>query len=218
MNVSAQWQFDLPGHARPGDGDLAERWYPDIQSAWPKCTSPRVYDPIDGIRAVVIHGTQGSSSSGAVSVMHAGKASFHWLVPDENEDAHGKFAWACVPEARAAWHVRNSASHPEVWNGENRINHFSLGIEIVNAQDKKDPFSDWQVEMTARIVRYCWLKYPNLKHVVAHARLDPDRRKDPTELFPWERFRSLVLTGSDARLVAAQTDGDDDAGGYAVYG
>ena len=216
MNVSANWQFDLPSGALPGDADLSERWYPGIQAVWPKCTSPRLHDPIEGIRTIVIHGTAGSSSSGAVSVMHEGKASFHWLVPDENEQAHGSYAWSCVPEARAAWHVRNSASHPDVWNGEHKINHFSLGIEIVNAQDKQDPFSDWQVQMTARIVRYCWLKYPNLRHVVAHARLDPGHREDPTELFPWAKFRSLVLTGNENHVVA---DAEPMAtGGYQIFG
>jgi N-acetyl-anhydromuramyl-L-alanine amidase AmpD len=214
MNVSANWQFDLPVGTKPEDGNLSERWYPGIQSSWDICTSRRLFDPIEGIRAIVIHGTAGSSSSGAVSVMHEGKASFHWLIPDENEDAHGHHAWACVPEVRAAWHVRNSASHPDVWNGERKINHYSLGIEVVNAQDMRDPFSDWQVRMTAQIVRYCWLKYPNLKHVVAHARLDPTRREDPTELFPWGRFRSLVLAGNADEVVA---DAEEDVG-FRAYG
>jgi N-acetylmuramoyl-L-alanine amidase len=122
-------------------------------------------DPILGIRAVVIHATAGSSSEGAVSVIRAGAASFHWLVPDENEEAHGQFVWACIPEARAAWHVRNACSHPSVNDGATRANHWSLGIEVVNSQ-VQDPFSDWQIEATAQIVRYCWAKYPNLKHVV----------------------------------------------------
>jgi N-acetylmuramoyl-L-alanine amidase len=59
-----------------------------------------------------------------------------------------------------------------------------------------DAFSAWQVEVTARIVRYCWAKYPNLVHVVSHAKLDPTRRSDPGADFPWVRFRQLVLDGS----------------------
>ncbi|MEN3792922.1 N-acetylmuramoyl-L-alanine amidase [Fulvimarina sp. MAC3] len=217
MNVSRTWQFDLPNGAKPDDEDLSERWYPNIQDTWANCTSTRLYDPIEGIRAVVIHGTAGSSSDGAVSVMRAGRASFHWLVPDENENAHGHHVWACAPETRAAWHVRNSASHPDVWNGEKKVNHFSLGIEVVNAQDDRDPFSSWQIEATAAIVRYCWLKYPNLKHVVAHAKLDPDRRSDPRKLFPWDRFKSLVLGGSQSDAQVANLR-SEETGGYAVYG
>ncbi len=107
-----------------------------------------------------------------------------------------------MPEALAAWHVRNTASHPDVNDGAKRVNHWSLGIEVVNKQEV-DPFSAWQVEITARIVRHCWAKYPNLAHVVSHAKLDPDRRTDPGTLFDWSRFKHLVLDGeADAIPVA----------------
>ncbi len=141
----------------------------------------------------MIHATDGSSSSGAVSVIESREASFHWLVPDEDEPEHGQYAWACIPEHRAAWHVQNSCHNPDVWNDHNRVNRFSLGIEIVNAQTPSDPFSDWQVGMAAEIVRHCWAKYPNLRHVVSHAKLDPTRRSDPGTAFPWESFRQRVL-------------------------
>ncbi len=193
MSLPRTWQFDLPGTNRPANVLIPERWYPGIQPVWPHCTSSRIYDAINGVRAVVIHATAGSSSEGAISVMRAGRASFHWLVPDENEQQHGHVVWACVPEARAAWHVRNNKTHPDVWNGRNRVNHYSLGIEVVNLQTPSDTFSNWQVAMTARIVRYCWEKYPNLRHVVTHAKLDPDRRRDPGTNFPWQTFKDLVL-------------------------
>lgn len=196
MNDPKKYQLNLPSIGRPDDVVLNEVWYPGIKDFWDDCTSERSVDRILGIKAIVIHATAGSSSSGAVSVMVDGKASFHWLVPDENEDQHGQLVWACAPETRAAWHVRNSCSHPDVNGGAKKVNHWSLGIEIVNSQIN-DPFSDWQVEATARIVRYCWAKYPNLVHVVSHAKLDPDRRKDPGISFPWDRFKDLVLNGAN---------------------
>ena len=141
----------------------------------------------------MIHATAGGSSAGAVSVMHAGNASFHWLVPDEDEQQHGHFAWACAPETLAAFHVRNSKFHPDVNDGAKLVNHWSMGVEVVNRQISSDTFSDWQVTMTARIVRFCWAKYPNLKHVVSHSKLDPERRTDPGAHFPWDDFRNQVL-------------------------
>lgn len=209
MSDPKLYQFNLPKSGRPTEVALVEPWYPGIQQYWANCTSKRIVDPIMGIRAVVIHATAGSSSAGAISVMKRAKnpASFHWLVPDEDEAQHGHLVWACAPEALAAWHVRNAASHPDVNDGAKRVNHWSLGIEVVNAQ-ANDAFSDWQIEATARIVRHCWAKYPNLIHVVAHAKLDPDRRSDPGSAFDWPRFRSLVLNGTNdevSALVASAT-------------
>lgn len=198
------YHFILPGNNRPSDAVINDPWYPGVQQFWETCTTKRSVDPIFGVVAVVIHATAGSSSAGAVSVMKRPKkdaASFHWLVPDEDEAQHGSLVWACAPEARAAWHVRNIASHPDVNDGAKKVNHWSLGIEVVNAQ-KNDPFSSWQLEATAQIVRYCWAKYPNLKHVVSHAKLDPTRRSDPGGHFDWGAFETLVLEGPHQDLPA----------------
>lgn len=203
MSTPRAYQFNLPASGRPDNVVLDEAWYPGIRGYWEGASSRRIYDPILGVRAVVIHATAGASSDGAVSVIRAGKASFHWLVPDENEPQHGQLVWACIPEARAAWHVRNSCRHPAVWDGANKVNHWSLGIEVVNTQAPGDPISRWQLEATARIVRYCWAKYPNLRHVVSHARLDPGRRSDPGDVFDWNRFRQLVVDGHGADVPRA---------------
>ncbi|MDP9132303.1 MAG: N-acetylmuramoyl-L-alanine amidase [Nitrospirota bacterium] len=198
MADPTQYQFNLPATGRPSDVILNEVWYPGIQAYWEGSTSSRIYDAILGIKAVVIHATAGSNSEGAISVMRDGKASFHWLLPDEDEPQHGHLVWACAPEARAAWHVRNVCRHLDVNAGANKVNHWSLGIEVVNSQADRDTFSDWQIRATAQLVRYCWAKYPNLKHVVSHAKLDPTRRTDPGKVFPWARLKKLVLA-SDAQ-------------------
>ena len=193
------YQFDLPSTDHPLDVLIPENWYTGVRDYWLGCTSQRDVHPIDGIKAVVIHATAGSSSEGAISVMRDGKASFHWLVPDENEPEHGQKIWACTPETLAAWHVRNQASHPDVNGGRVRVNHWSLGIELVNTQKPSpiDPFSDWQVAITAKIIRYCWAKYPNLRHIVSHSKLDPSRREDPGSHFPWDKFKKLVLSSDE---------------------
>ncbi len=194
------YHFDLPRERRPEPTPLAERWFPGARAAWPSCTSTRAGDPIREVSLVVIHATAGVSSRGAFSVMQARRASFHWLVPDENEAAHGRYVWATAPERRSAWHVRNRCRHDGVLAGRTRLNQVSLGVEIVNRQRPRsagvDRFSPWQVAATAAIVRYAWGKYPNLRHVVSHARLDPGRRTDPGPYFPWEEFERQSLTGA----------------------
>ena len=177
----------------PPTPPLYDPWYPNIQQTWSRCTSRRIYDPIFGVRALVIHATAGSTSDGAISVMHDGKASFHWLIPAEHEPAHGRHLWACAPEARAAWHVQNQCSHPQINNGATKCNHWSLAVELVNRQTQDDPFSPWQLQTLATLIRYAWAKYPNLHHITAHALLDPARRTDPGPQFPWPHLQSLVL-------------------------
>jgi len=215
MPKPTDYLFNLPASGQPHDVHFPEVWYPGVQQHWKKSTSSRIYDAILGVRAIVIHATAGFGSQGAMSVMKNHKASWHWLVPDEDEKEHGKLVWACAPEARAAWHVRNAVSHPRLNNGKNKVNHWSLGIEIVNSQppSANDLYSDWQIEITVQIVRYCWAKYPNLKHVVSHAALDPSRKSDPGKQFPWNDFKDRVLTGSGnmnfESLVAAATPLDE---------
>lgn len=187
------YQFDLPEAGRPPAFPLKEKIHRGAWAAAKTCTSPRPTPARDAVRAIIIHATAGASTEGAVSVMREGRASFHWLAPDENEAAHGRFVWASAPEARACWHVRGSCAHQAICNGDKGVNGWSLAIELVNAQRQHDSFSDWQISAAAEIVRYAWAKYPNLRHVASHARLDPSRRTDPGHHFPWSEFERRVL-------------------------
>ncbi len=192
MSHPKEYHFKLPPYQGPPIAEPPNAWYPNVKAHHNASTSART-DKGDGtVRAFVIHATAGASSSGAMSVMFAHSASWHWLIPDENEPEHGKHIWACAPEKRAAWHVRSSVNHPDVNEGKNNINAWSLGVEIVNTQ-VGDPFSEWQVEQTAALVRYAWAKYPTLVDVLSHAKLDPTRRTDPGTTFPWDKFKALVL-------------------------
>ncbi len=187
------FQFNLDPARRPAPEVLKEEIHPRAWAAAAGCASLRKGEPEEAVRVLVLHATAGANSDGAVSVMEEGRASFHWLVPGKEEAEHGRHIWATCPERLAAWHVRNSCAHPEVCAGATRLNRLSLGVEIVNRQNGADAFSPWQIEAAAQIVRYAWAKYPNLAHVVSHARLDPGRRSDPGANFPWTEFRERVL-------------------------
>jgi N-acetyl-anhydromuramyl-L-alanine amidase AmpD len=201
--------FELPVAGRPEIYALPEEWYPGTRERWVSASSSRGTDPILGVRALVIHTTTGLTTEGAMSLMKSGAESWHWLVPGSTDPQHEKFVWACIPEARAAWHVDNGAANPAVNAGRMRANQWSLSLAIVNSPlaPTVDPFSGWQVMVAAEIVRYCWAKYPNLRHVVAHAALDPGH-SDPGEHFPWSLFKDLSLAAggkSVPPLVAAAT-------------
>lgn len=195
MADPTDFQFDLPSLKRPNEvPKLAEVIHKRAWAAAPRCTSARHGAPEETVRLLVIHATAGASTAGAVSVMDDARASFHWIVPDEDEPAHGAHVWATAPEARAAWHVRRSCRHPDICDGATNLNRASLGVEIVNRQSGGDSFSDWQIRATAAITRYAWARYPRLVHVASHARLDPHRRTDPGANFPWADFENLVLS------------------------
>jgi len=53
------FHFRLPKNNQPTNIRLPEIWYPDIQQYWEKSTSKRIYNPIFGITAIVIHATAG---------------------------------------------------------------------------------------------------------------------------------------------------------------
>lgn len=192
--------FALPSENRPVFVPLAEEVHADFSWLTRNRARSRGRDVFDVIDTVVVHATAGFATEHAVSNWHARQASAHWIIPDENEPQHNNFVWATVAEAKAAFHVRDTitVSSTVLGRGPN-VNNRSLGIEVVNTQDVedyRDPFSSWQVTMTARIVLYAWAKYPNLKHVISHAKLDPSRRGDPGRQFPWEDFKTLVLSHS----------------------
>lgn len=188
--------LDLAGHARPARIALPEAVVHDIDWFNQNRASGRIFDPVTGIAGIVIHATAGSTSGGCLQWWRTGgAASAHWVIPAEREALHGQRIIAAVYEARAAWHVRNDKANPRVNGGKARINHWSLGIEIVNTQslDVVDPYSDWQLAMTARITRYAWAKYPNFRWVFSHAAVDPARRTDPGPQFPWDRFQAMLM-------------------------
>ena len=196
MARASDYYFSLPQKDRPAPFPLNEQRVPDYQWYDANRARARGGHPINKITTVVIHATAGFATQHALDAWRNARASAHWIVPDEDEPQHGKFVWSVVSESLAAFHVLDSKTHRDLGNVL-RVNDYSLGIEIVNTQNVQnytDPYSDWQVEQTAILVRYCWAKYPNLKHVISHARIDPRRRGDPGPNFPWPRFKQLVLT------------------------
>jgi N-acetylmuramoyl-L-alanine amidase len=199
---------------RPAMHNFPEKVVADI--AWYNShrASTRRFNPVTGIEGAVIHATAGGTSGGCLSWWKnpAAQASAHWVIPGESETEHGKSAIAAVYETLAAWHVRNDKSNSKVNGGKKLINHWTLGIEIVNTQKAGDTYSDWQLEITAQIIRYCWAKYPNFKWVFSHAAVDPGRRTDPGSIFPWDKFSALVQTpnATPAIVIPAVAAGSHD--------
>jgi len=89
-----------------------------------------------------------------------------------------------------AWHAGVS-----LWNGRERCNDFSIGIELEGCDEQ--PFEDAQYQQLIALVRLLCKHYP-IEALAGHRDIAPERKTDPGPLFAWER---LALTGLPPHLV-----------------
>lgn len=85
---------------------------------------------------------------------------------------------------RRAWHAGES------WfDGRNRCNDFSVGIEIEGCDERA--FEDAQYLTLARIAGALQKAYPAItrERIVGHADIAPNRKTDPGPCFDWQRLR-----------------------------
>jgi AmpD protein len=92
-----------------------------------------------------------------------------------------------VPFHRRAWHAGTSS-----WQGRERCNDFSIGIELEGADDT--PYESTQYATLARVIATLCRAYPALRaeRVVGHSDVSPGRKTDPGLAFDWPRLRTLV--------------------------
>ena len=89
-----------------------------------------------------------------------------------------------VPCAQRAWHAGASR-----WNGRERCNDFSVGIELEGSDFV--PFRDAQYDALARLIRELSARY-SIEAVVGHSDIAPGRKTDPGPFFDWPRLRAAV--------------------------
>lgn len=86
-----------------------------------------------------------------------------------------------------AWHAGVSVDVA----GRHNVNDFSIGIEMVNLDDGKDPWPDAQVQVVHNIIKGLMRRF-HIKQIVSHEfiALPVGRKPDPVG-FPWEKLRDL---------------------------
>lgn len=82
---------------------------------------------------------------------------------------------------RRAWHAGQSS-----WNGCERCNDFSIGIELEGTDDV--PFTDVQYDRLNDLLTALRARYP-IASVTGHSDIAPGRKTDPGPCFEWERIR-----------------------------
>ncbi len=83
-----------------------------------------------------------------------------------------------------AWHAGVS-----VWQGRERCNDYSIGIELEGCDTM--PFEPAQYAVLSRLTRRLQRRYP-IRHIAGHAEIAPGRKTDPGPTFDWEQYFSLL--------------------------
>lgn len=85
-----------------------------------------------------------------------------------------------VPCALRAWHAGVSN-----WQGCERCNDFSIGIELEGTDDQ--PFTNAQYATLTPLIRLLKQSYP-IRGVVGHSDIAAGRKTDPGPYFDWQRL------------------------------
>lgn len=133
-------------------------------------------------QVIVLHHTAGSGNT-ANEVEYLRKndrgVSIHYHIAKDGLKTR------MVPDDIIAYHVGNSLT-----GSLGLPNNVSLGIEISNRGDGKDPYTLAQIESVAETVAL-WLTLYPIQMVTSHAAIDTKGKIDPLA-FPWQQFWGLV--------------------------
>jgi N-acetylmuramoyl-L-alanine amidase len=164
------------------------------------------------VHEIIVHATGGPScKSGTVVFSPAGEldrlkmfferstaVSIHYIV-----DRNGAIAKS-VPEDEIAFHAINH-------------NDRSIGIELINAGDGREPFPPEQINALATLIQGIQKRWRiPLADVKGHDEVDTTtfrcggrlvrRKQDPGVQFPWDRFKQrLLMAGTPDRSGAKAT-------------
>ena len=88
-----------------------------------------------------------------------------------------------VPLHKRAWHAGLSS-----YDGREKCNDFSIGIELEGADDV--PYEDAQYQVLAKVTRLLVKAFPamNQQRITGHSDIAPGRKTDPGPAFDWQRF------------------------------
>ena len=138
------------------------------------------------IDAIVLHHTGGGTLESNVAWLASpeSRLSAHYVIGKDGTVVHA------VRDEDRAWHAGVSRL-----GDRDRVNDFSIGIEIVNDGDNVDPYPPAQMEALARLV--AWLVQAHgigLDRIIGHryVALPEGRKVDPSDNFDRE--------GLDARI------------------
>ncbi len=139
------------------------------------------------IKYIIIHYTGMKSQAKAIKRLcdETKNVSAHYLIKVNGEIIN------LVPDLYEAWHAGKSR-----WKNFNSMNRYSIGIEIHNPGHSYHykNFSSKQLNSLKFLLKKLIKKYKiNLKNILGHSDIAPERKKDPGEKFPWKKLSIIKL-------------------------
>ena len=139
------------------------------------------------VNTLILHYTGKPSARAALARLcdPAARVSAHYLIDEDGSVV------ALVPESARAWHAGVSR-----WQGRERLNDTSIGIELVNPGHEWGyrPFTEPQYGACIELCRAILARWPILpERVLAHSDIAPDRKQDPGELVDWRRLAAAGI-------------------------
>jgi N-acetylmuramoyl-L-alanine amidase len=113
------------------------------------------------------------------------EVSAHYLIGEDG------VVHRLVPEDKRAWHAGRAC-----WRGLRDVNARSIGVEIQNPGHRRGyrEFPSAQIDAVLALGLEIAARHGiAARDVLGHSDVAPSRKKDPGELFPWERFASAGL-------------------------
>ena len=138
------------------------------------------------IDTIVLHHTANSTLRGVVSWFNnpASRVSSHYTVGKDGSIVQHVSTFA------RAWHAGGSRDK----RGRTNVNHFSVGIEIVNVGDGKDPWTPEQVAAVRYLVAHLAKRRFPITQIVSHEYIaQPRGRKSDPKNYPWESLADLGI-------------------------
>ncbi len=98
-----------------------------------------------------------------------------------------------VPFDKRAWHAGISN-----FNGREKCNEFSIGIELEGSDDIA--YTKEQYQQLALITQLIKATYPHIaNNIVGHCDIAPGRKTDPGDSFEWSYFYSVICKSEDKK-------------------
>ncbi len=136
------------------------------------------------IDTVVVHATAGATLEGTTKwfCTKESKVSAHFTIGKDGSIVQN------LSTFQRAWHAGKSE-----FLGRENVNHFSIGIELVNLNDGKDPYPESQILALRYVIAAMKRRFP-LKYITSHEFIaQPKGRKSDPLGFSFEPLNGLGL-------------------------